>query len=120
MKDGERQSQELTDSGAVRLAILAGSGRPDEEAAEFVELDPRIEQGYCVIGTPMVWLVNRHQSRRIRVTIRTCWIYQDRPYTEFTDHWVYDRSEIRIGCIFPGPSTTQRFDREIHSAVFTS
>ena len=114
MPDQERADPPLADPDAVRLSRLSEEG----EARDFVALDPRIEQGYCLPGTPMIWAVNRHQSRRIRITIRTDWIYQDRPYSEFTDHLVYDRSAVRIGCTFPGPSQTQRFDREIHSAVF--
>lgn len=117
MPNEERANQMLADPDAVRLAKLASR---EEQAVDFVHLDPRLEQGYCLAGTPMIWAVNRHASRRIRVTIRTDWIYQDRPYSEFTDHLVYDRSAIRIGCVFPGPSPTQRFDRTIHSAVFVS
>lgn len=113
----ERHAQPSVHADETRLATLEGD-EVVQSAVDFVRLDPRIEPGYCVAGTPMIWVVNRHPSRRIRVTIRTSWIYQDRPYAEFTDHLVHDRSDIRVGCVFPGPSTTQRFDREIRSAVF--
>lgn len=114
-KRGEQVEEE---KGKGTLSLLTGDTAA-EDARDYVVLESRVEPGLCAPGSGYVFYKNRHTKRCIRVTIKTRWIYEGRQYSSYEDIFVRDRAEEGLGCVIPGP-TGQRFDREIHSAVFVN
>ncbi|HYH99650.1 hypothetical protein [Hyalangium sp.] len=109
---------EQVEDNEESLSLLMGANA-DEDARDYVVLESRVVPNLCAFGSGYVFCKNRHAKRCIRVTIKTRWIYEGQQHSSYEDLFVRGRAEEGVGCVIPGP-TGQRFDREIHSAVFVN
>ena len=89
-------------------------------ASDFVKITP--ERSGCGRYAFASWdmLSNSHTTKKIRVTVLTKWVYDNRPLKE-TNYYVLDPlSEINLGCDFwRGDFSLQEFDRKIVDAIYT-
>lgn len=68
-------------------------------------------------GAKTLLLKNLSLDRKIGVTIKVEWIYQNKPHTSSKTYLLYPQQQIALGCPIPGP-TAQRFDYSIAAAWF--
>jgi len=68
-------------------------------------------------GAKSLHLKNLSSDKKIGVTIRIDWVYQNNPQTKSRPYILYPQQQIELGCPIPGP-TAQRFDYSIAAAWF--
>lgn len=94
--------------------ILIGA-ESEEDPKKFVKLEARTP---CGAGGQNIYVVNRHGSRQITVTVRTRWIYEGQPRSQTAVFVLEPGADDYVGCTIPGP-TSQRFDRDIVGTRFS-
>ncbi len=94
--------------------VLFGA-EAEEDPKKFVTLEARTP---CGAGGKNIYVVNKHGSKQITVTVRTRWIYNNQPQSQTAVFVLEPGADDYVGCTIPGP-TSQRFDRDIVGARFS-
>lgn len=68
-------------------------------------------------GENFLYLKNQSSEKKIGVTIKIDWLYENKPQTTTNPYILYPQQQIVLGCPIPGP-TAQRFDYSLVAAWF--
>ena len=107
--------------GAVVVLGLVGgtSTIATENPMEFAQSEYRRVPDTCSWSHrgKVFFVMNKHESRALAITVNTRWRYNNQPMENEKDHHVAAGDEYAVGCDIPGP-TGQRFRYEIIDARF--
>jgi hypothetical protein len=113
-ENSERSECEWSKHPMAESGPLLVGDDATEEPRDFVAL---VSRRPCGANGQLIYVINRHGSQRIFVTVRTRWVYQNQPRSRTETYPLEPGGEAEVGCTVPGP-TSQRFDRDITGARF--